>query len=327
MQFHILLIGLLVALTLAQTCANPQHNGYFSFDVLNGRDHLTTLFENLTKLAPTYNVTNTRDGAVFNLTNIYVGYWYNDFEQSEMFIDQYTSHITSGKLTISFYMQYAIQGTDKVVSRGNCSGKVLADSFFFQKTLNIKEGLVSWKTQEVEQIGVSTILGLEWSEPKLPYNYKQVLESMLNGYEGSINFKLQMLTNLNNAYRTGLEVFLNNEVLLQSNSIVYSYKNFNVTYMNLVYEIGLRNNNTFQGLEFKFTFELENFTKKCNNVPTTFNKSNGGLQEYYGFEFMRASAWYAASKGFFNRLINNAWDTEVFQFYAGDLSNAVSRAQ
>jgi hypothetical protein len=42
---------------------------------------------------------------------------------------------------------------------------------------------------------------------------------------------------------------------------------------------------------------------------------------------MHAAAAYAASKDFFNRKINNNWDTEVFQFYAGDLTNAVSRAK
>ncbi len=169
-------------------------------------------------------------------------------------------------------------------------------------------------------------MGLEWSEPKLPYNYKQVIESMLNGYEGNINFKQKMLADLNTAYRSSLEVFLNSEVLLHSSTVVYSYKTINVTFLNLIYDIKLRNDNSFKGLEFKFTFELENFTKNCNNVPTNYSKSYGGLQEYFGLEFMRAAAWYAASKGFFNRKVNNAWDTEVFQFYAGDLANAVNGA-
>lgn len=78
---HILVVLLAVG-TFAQFCPNPQHTGYFSFDVLNGRDHLTTLFENLTFHAPVYSLTNTRDGATFNLTNLRVGYWYNDYDQS-----------------------------------------------------------------------------------------------------------------------------------------------------------------------------------------------------------------------------------------------------
>lgn len=39
---------------------------------------------------------------------------------------------------------------------------------------------------------------------------------------------------------------------------------------------------------------------------------------------MRQATWYAASKGSFNRMLDNRWDTEVFQFYAGDLMNAVA---
>jgi len=62
-------------------------------------------------------------------------------------------------------------------------------------------------------------------------------------------------------------------MLLHSSTLVYSYKALNVTFMNLVYDIGLCNNNSFKGLEFEFNFELENFTKKCNNLPTTFYRS------------------------------------------------------
>jgi hypothetical protein len=57
MLTYILIAQLIIALVLGQTCSNPQHVGYFSFDVLNGRDHITTLFENLTSKAPTYNIT------------------------------------------------------------------------------------------------------------------------------------------------------------------------------------------------------------------------------------------------------------------------------
>ena len=115
--------------------------------------------------------------------------------------------------------------------------------------------------------------------------------------------------------------------MLHSSTVVYNYKTINVTFANLVYDIKLRNDNSFKGLDFSFTFELVNYTTKCNNVPRTFNSSYGGLQEYFGFEFMRAAAWYAASQGFFNRKLGNGWDTEVFQFYAGDLANAIDKAQ
>jgi hypothetical protein len=147
MLSHILIAQLIVVVALAQSCPNPQHVGYFSFNVLNGRDHLTTLFENLTSKALPYNISYSKDGAVYNLTNIQVGYWYNDYGQSEVYIDTYTSHLTSGKLTISFNMQYTIVGADKAISRGNASGKVLANSFFFEKTINIHDGVVSWKTK------------------------------------------------------------------------------------------------------------------------------------------------------------------------------------
>jgi hypothetical protein len=116
----------------------------------------------------------------------------------------YTSHLTSGKLTISLDMQYTIVGADKAVSRGNASSKVVADSFFFQKTLNIQGGRVSWKTQSEEELKISNSITLEWSEPKLPYNYKQILEDMLKGDKGSINFKQKMLVDLNSAYKVGL---------------------------------------------------------------------------------------------------------------------------
>jgi hypothetical protein len=69
-------------------------------------------------------------------------------------------------------------------------------------------------------------------------------------------------------------------------------------------------------------FEVENFTDKCNKLPTSFDPKYGGLQEYIGFEFMKQSAWYALSKGLFDVKLSTSWDTEYFQFYTGDLANA-----
>lgn len=48
-------------------------------------------------------------------------------------------------------------------------------------------------------------------------------------------------------------------------------------------DFGLRYDSTFKGLEYKFQFEVVNFTSKCNNLPTEYDPKYGGLQEYIGF--------------------------------------------
>lgn len=128
---HILLT-LLISYTLCIVCPNPQRIGFFSFEALSNRDHLTNLFENMTKKAPTYNISwRDTDGSLYNMTDIRVGYWYNDLTQSEMYVDQYTAHVTSGALTVSLMMNYSIRMASGSLLQGQASLKVKADSFFF----------------------------------------------------------------------------------------------------------------------------------------------------------------------------------------------------
>lgn len=128
---HILLT-LLLSIALAIVCPNPQRIGFFSFEALSNRDHLTYLFENMTRKAPVYNASwRDTDGSVYNLSDIRVGYWYNDLTQSEMYVDQYTAHVTSGLLTVSLMMNYSIRMASGSLLQGQASSKVHADSFFF----------------------------------------------------------------------------------------------------------------------------------------------------------------------------------------------------
>lgn len=86
----------------------------------------------MTRTASPYNISyKAADGSTYNLTDIRVGYWYNDLTQSEAYVDQYTVHVTSGILTMSMYMNYSIKLADGAYLTGQASDKFQTNSFFF----------------------------------------------------------------------------------------------------------------------------------------------------------------------------------------------------
>jgi hypothetical protein len=69
------------------------------------------------------------------------------------------------------------------------------------------------------------------------------------------------MVNLNELYKKDLKSYLNSEDLINSNTVVYPWKNNNISYTNLVYNFSLSNIG-FKGLRYYFLFELENYTAK-----------------------------------------------------------------
>ena len=68
------------------------------------------------------------------------------------------------------------------------------------------------------------------------------------------------------------------------------------------------NNVGFKGLYYSFLFELENYTTECSDLPTKYNESFGGIQSYFAFSWIKASALYAAKNGVFDITLDNKWD-------------------
>lgn len=177
-------------LTTSQFCQEPQRIGYLSFSALSGRDHLTYLFGNVSAKVDKFNSTYSKQNVDYNLTGVEGQYFYIDYEQYETFVDLYTANVTCGKLYLGIFMNYSVKNNDDgAVSKGFAMCKVLVDQFWFSKAFNVIEGVLSWKTKDAPSLTVSTIIGIEGSNPTLPTGYRQVFESMLNGYVGSVNLK------------------------------------------------------------------------------------------------------------------------------------------
>jgi hypothetical protein len=191
----------LIAVASSQFCRDPQRIGYFSFSALSGRDHLTYLFGNISAKVDKFNSTLSKNNVDYTLTDVMGQYYYNDYEQNETYIELYQANVTCGKLYIGINMSYLIKNNDDATTaKGIARCKVLVDPFWFSKSLNMDLGVMSWKTKEAPALNVSTIIGIEMSEPKLSTPYRQALESMINGYEGTTNLKESIVTNLNALY-------------------------------------------------------------------------------------------------------------------------------
>jgi hypothetical protein len=61
----------------------------------------------------------------------------------------------------------------------------------------------------------------------------------------------------------------------------------------------------------------------CNVLPLQPDPAYGGVQELISLEIFRATFMYGLKAGFFNTVLDQKWDNEIFQFYLGDLANAI----
>lgn len=128
-------------------------------------------------------------------------------------------------------------------------------------------------------------------------------------------------------YKVNLKEHLNKEDIISNLNISYSYKNININFINAVKNYTLANNDV-KGLEAFFFFEVENKTFNCTPDRITFNqKDYGGLQEIYSISSWREAYKYALELGLADVKLGKQWEVPSFQFYMGDLSNAVSFAE
>lgn len=113
---------------------------------------------------------------------------------------------------------------------------------------------------------------------------------------------------------------------MKINNVTYTYNKIVAAYTNAVFDVKL-NNVGFKGLQYSFLFELDNYTKECNDLPTQYNASFGGVQEIFAFGWVKATFNYFVDKGLLDVKLDNKWDIEMFQFYLGDIGNVIPEAQ
>ena len=123
-----------------------------------------------------------------------------------------------------------------------------------------------------------------------------------------------------------LKEHLNKENIIGSLNIDYSYRNLHLSFLNAVKNYTLANNQV-KGLEAFFFFEVENKTKNCTPDRIMFNENDyGGVQEIYSLSSFGEALKYALSLGLADVTLDKKWEVPSFQFYMGDLANAVNYA-
>lgn len=115
---------------------------------------------------------------------------------------------------------------------------------------------------------------------------------------------------------------LNSEQLLNTSDFNYTYRGKNITLLNVVSNFSL-NNIGFKGLNYTMMFEVKNLQNRCNTLPTTYDSARGGFQEYIAMETVSAMVLYALQQGWLNAQLDRSWETEIFQFYCGDIANVI----
>ena len=303
-------------------CATPQKVGFMSFQALSARDDVTRVFEtlnsNITKANP---YSTTLKGTEYTITNFTGSVYYNDVQQQDRYVDDFTANVTAGKLTLVFEFNYSHAG-----QQGWAFGQVAFVDFWFTKKLLIQEGFLTWELDHLTDLAVAPVT-IKHSLPNLSEEAKSAYEQILNNNASEQNTLMSSLvTQINTLYKSQLSASLHSEDIININNVVYTYGGVEFKYTAAVKDFKLSNVG-FKGLHYTFFFELENYTEECNVLPSTWIEEYGGVQSYHAMGWVKATAWFAASKGLFDTKLNNTWDQQMFQFYMGDIANVMPAAK
>lgn len=94
-----------------------------------------------------------------------------------------------GDIELAFRLDYLIK-TSASNKTGSARGRVLVDqTAYFTKQLLVKGGYLEWDPVNISALLVTYPLAFDHSEPKLDYDDKLMLESMLNGHAGEKKMK------------------------------------------------------------------------------------------------------------------------------------------
>jgi hypothetical protein len=298
-----------------------------SFQTLSKRDTLQSIFEemgnNMTSMDSNY--TDATLQANFILSNIHPRPHYNDHEQKDIYIDQYTANVSMGVLAVSSFFNYSIVYADRNKT-GVFRVRGFPDPSYFTKKLILTEGYLEWKPESVPAFTFSADFHFEYASPNVTEAEMNIILKMLNNQAGSRRVKDQALIEMNTKFGPLLTKMLNHEDLVSSTNITYKYGNLTFQLANYAKDFGLYNGQT-KGLEVHLLFGLDNYTENCTVLPNEFDEDQyGGLQEVYSFGIVRSLVKEALLKGFFDRVLDKSWDVPGFQFYMGDLGNFVEYA-
>ena len=127
-----------------------------SFQALSKRDTLENLFDELHSNMSTMenNYTDSNLQANFILTNIRPKAFYNDHEQKDTYIDQYSCNVSMGVLSASSFFNYSIRYADSNKT-GNFRVKGYFDPSYFTKKLIMTDGYLEWKLDHVPAFTLS----------------------------------------------------------------------------------------------------------------------------------------------------------------------------
>jgi hypothetical protein len=148
MKTHIIvLLELAIVLAVGRLCTQPQRSGVMSFSALSQRDHLTALFENITTKTKVFNTSATINDTTYNITNLRPGFFYNDNNEKNLFVDSLMANVTSGNLVMGTRFNYSYGNKTQI--KGTAFVKVSLDTFYFTKELKTDKGYLEWEPIDV----------------------------------------------------------------------------------------------------------------------------------------------------------------------------------
>lgn len=103
----------------------------------------------------------------------------------------------------------------------------------------IKDGYLEWDPTMISALTVAFPITFDYSEPKLDFDDKIILENMLNDHVGDRKLKDEIVKTFNAQYFTLLKDHLNTEQVIGTLNITYNYAGISLSYLNAVKEYEL----------------------------------------------------------------------------------------
>ena len=149
---------------------------------------------------------------------------------------------------------------------------------------------------------------------------------MLNNIVPIVDIRSNIELEINLSFKVWLKNYLNSDHLFSTKYIPYSFKNISLPLTHEVQNISVSYSE--QGLVAFLTFGLNDREQKdCGVLPQKYNeKEYGGVVEFFTLNSIKFIVFEAISRGLFNLLLDSTWETNVFQFFMGDLGNVVPYA-
>jgi hypothetical protein len=221
------------------------------------------------------------------------------------------------------------------------AGSVLSDPLTYTKLLTFCGGFICWGLSKGEGVENLTLVENRMRIKRMePFNQSDLenMEDMLDKVFTSIdpaNFEVQILELFNQIFPLALADSLNHELFGENIAYSFHSNTHGEMKMNIIHKVYNFGISPETGYRMVFVTEIENWPEPiCDSTvplkPFSFEyfeslfRQYGGSQNFHLNCIYQSVVEYLHSNGWLDTVLNDGWESDSFQFYAGDLFDLIN---